>query len=155
MTQYLFRIEVPKKIPPFHSEALYPAEDLYPSEIGLPRIMRKRLRMEYGVITHCKVVIPPGHYGLTTLTINLGDVQIFPRTRGEYFTGDDMVFEWDEWFELDIYPYELIAIATNEDETYSHAFQISFTHQTFERAKILENIRNSIRKMVKIWKEII
>jgi hypothetical protein len=52
--------------------------------------------------------------------------QLWPVSREEDLHGDAFPIEWDEYEELFTPPYELVIKAWNEDDTYSHTFDISF-----------------------------
>jgi len=80
--------------------------------------------LEKAVVTRLFIQIPAGHHLLTGLRILYGDLQLWPRWSGTWFRGDNIVLDFEEFFELPDDPTTLRIQAYNEDDTFSHSFVV-------------------------------
>jgi len=85
----------------------------------------QRLPLDAGVIRKVVIQIPHGHAGLAHLRVFRGSSQVIPANEDEDLSGDGLILEFDEeWIPLLQPPYELLAEAWNEDDTYDHTFYL-------------------------------
>jgi len=105
MVVYVVKITIPKNTP-----------KTSPKEVTV--------ELEKAVITRLFIQIPPGHHALTGLRIMYGNLQLWPKEFDTWFTGDDIVLNFDEYFELPDDPTKLRIEGYNEDDTYDHSFII-------------------------------
>jgi len=106
MAIYVVKITIPKNTP-----------KISPKEVTI--------ELEKAVITRLFIQIPAGHHALTGLRIMYGNLQLFPKEFGMWFTGSDIVLNFDEYFELPENPTILRIEGYNEDDTYAHSFIIT------------------------------
>uniref|UniRef100_A0A6H1ZQ95 Uncharacterized protein n=1 Tax=viral metagenome TaxID=1070528 RepID=A0A6H1ZQ95_9ZZZZ len=105
---------------------------LYSYEIAVPITYTEAdpklttAKVSAGVITRVSFRPRPGHSGLLHCRVFYHEFQVFPINRGEDLHGDTFPIEWDEHIELGTQPYDLKIMAWNDDDTYSHTFDISF-----------------------------
>ena len=105
---------------------------LYSYEIAVPITCTEAApklttaRVSAGVITRVSFRPRPGHSGLCHCRVFYHEFQVFPINRDEDLHGDTFPIEWDEHIELTTTPYDLKVMAWNDDDTYSHTFDISF-----------------------------
>lgn len=80
----------------------------------------KVLPLMRGVVERFSLILPPGCYGLVGVQVFYHEFQIFPLTKGEWFTGDDVEVEFDEEVEIGERPYEIEVRGYNSDDYYEH-----------------------------------
>lgn len=85
------------------------------------------IKMSQGVITDVSFRPRPGHVGLLHAQVFYQEHMIIPSEDDEDLHGDTFPIEWTDWIELKTKPYELKVKAWNDDDTYAHTFDISFT----------------------------
>lgn len=85
-----------------------------------------KVQLSHGVITRVSFRPRPGHAALCHCRVFYHDTQIAPADRDQDLHGDTFPIEWDDFIEIFARPYELRIVAWNEDDTYSHTFDISF-----------------------------
>lgn len=85
------------------------------------------LNLSQGVITQVCFRPRPGHAALCHCRVFYRRHQIYPTNADSDFHGDTFPIESPEWFELDEDPAELTLVSWNDDDTYEHTFDISFT----------------------------
>jgi len=86
--------------------------------------LEQKLVIAKGIISKFMVRPRAGHAGLAHLLIIHHENQIAPSTRNMDLHGDSFPIDWDDYFECYQPPYELKLIGWNEDDTYSHAFDV-------------------------------
>lgn len=104
------------------------------------------LKLSYGVITKVQIVVPGGHKGLAHLVLKYHESQMYPLSRGENYHGDDISIVFEDMFPLYVAPYELKAVAWNDDDTFPHAFLVGINILRPEELS-LEVPRSSIEAM--------
>lgn len=104
--------------------SFFHAEILVPKNTQSETPQKSELEIQFGVIHRIQVVIPSGHGGLTGIHILQGLHQIAPTSGSEWFSGDDLVIEYDEFIEVESTPFSLSVEAYNTDDTYAHTFRI-------------------------------
>ncbi len=82
------------------------------------------LPIALGIITKIMVRPRPGHAGLAHLIIRHHEHQIAPSTEGMDFSGDSFPIDWEEYYESYQPEFELKLQGWNEDDTYSHTFDV-------------------------------
>ena len=82
------------------------------------------LKIAHGIITKIMVRPRPGHHALAHLVILHHEHQIAPSTENMDISGDAPAIDWEEYYESYQPPYELKLRGWNEDDTYSHAFDV-------------------------------
>lgn len=82
------------------------------------------LKIAHGIITKIMVRPRPGHAALAHMVILHHEHQIAPSTEGMDFSGDTFPIDWEEYYESYQPPYELKLKGWNEDDTYSHTFDV-------------------------------
>lgn len=87
----------------------------------------KKIPLSYGVITNCMFVIPPGHKEVTGLKLFYHEAQLYPLNRTEWYVGNDMNIEFEEYQPIVVEPYELKAKGYNTSTLYPHSFLIGIT----------------------------
>jgi len=103
---------------------------LFQAAITIPKNTTKAspvvqtLKIAHGIITKIIVMPRPGHAALAHLIILHHEHQIAPSTEGMDFSGDVHPIEWEEYYESYQPAYELKLKGWNEDDTYSHTFNV-------------------------------
>jgi len=69
----------------------------------------------------------PGHAGLCHCRVYYHEHQIYPVSRDQDLHGDTFPIEWNDQEEIFTAPYTLVVRSWNDDDTYEHAFDISFS----------------------------
>ncbi len=82
------------------------------------------LKIAHGIITKIMVRPRPGHVALAHCVILHHEHQIAPSTEGMDFSGDTFPIDWEEYYESYQPPYELKIKGWNDDDTYSHTFDV-------------------------------
>ena len=77
-----------------------------------------------GMIYVVKIYFPPGSSGLLHAQICDADFQIFPTTIGQSFSGDNLSLSFDETYDKNNPPYELIIKSWNIDTDYDHELSV-------------------------------
>ena len=85
---------------------------------------RETLLAVKGVIHRVIVYIPPGHLGLAGLRILHENTTIAPTNPDGWFRGDDVTFDYNEFYELRSFPALLEFEGYNLDDTYDHEFVV-------------------------------
>ncbi|MCK9598669.1 MAG: hypothetical protein M0R06_06485 [Sphaerochaeta sp.] len=105
----------------------------YTYEITVPANTAKRspredvVKLTAGVITRVSYRPRPGHAALCHCQVLYHEHQITPTNPDGELHGDTFPIESDEFLELDSIPYDLKIVSWNDDDTYDHTFDISFT----------------------------
>lgn len=82
------------------------------------------IEIQFGIIHRVHISVPSGHAGLTGIRILQGLHQIAPTSGSEWFQGDDMELDYNDFIEIDQTPFELTVEAYNTDDTYAHTFRV-------------------------------
>ncbi len=82
------------------------------------------LKIAHGIISKIMVRPRAGHQNLAHLAILHHEHQIAPSTEGMTLHGEFFPIDWEEYYESYQPPYELKIKGWNEDDTYSHTFDI-------------------------------
>jgi len=77
-----------------------------------------------GIISKIMIRPRPGHAGLAHLVIRHHEHQIAPSSPNMDFHGDTFPIDWEEFHESDQPPFELKLVGWNDDDTYSHTFDV-------------------------------
>jgi hypothetical protein len=83
-------------------------------------------KMSAGVIHDIKIEIPSGHAGLTGLAFYIGGHRLYPSSEGMWFSGDNRVIEFREWYKLNRVVNYVKVRGYNTDTQYSHKFFYEF-----------------------------
>ena len=85
---------------------------------------RTVLALARGRITRVMIEFPAGHVGLTHLYIRRGLFQVWPANPEVNFKSSNETILWDDDYDLTAAPFELVAYAWNEDDTYEHTITV-------------------------------
>jgi hypothetical protein len=80
--------------------------------------------IQSGVVHRVHISIPSGHAGLTGVRVLRGLHQVAPTSASEWFQGDDMELDYQEYIEIAEAPFELTIESFNLDDTYAHTFRV-------------------------------
>jgi len=80
----------------------------------------KYLEISPGVIHRVQVVFPTGCVGLVHVQVWYEEHQLYPSNPGGSFTGDGVLIEFRDFFEITQKPYRLKLVGWNLDDTYQH-----------------------------------
>ena len=104
----------------------YSVEIAVPANTTEASPVETRITVSHGVVTRAAFRPRPGHSGLCHARVFYHDHQLWPVSREEDLHGDTFPIEWPEYEELFIPPYELVVRSWNDDDTYSHTFDLDF-----------------------------
>jgi len=82
--------------------------------------------LSHGVITGVIFRPRPGHASLLHVRVFHRRHQLFPDNADDDLHGDTFPVQWREWYEMFEKPFTLTIFAWNDDDTYSHTFDIAF-----------------------------
>lgn len=82
------------------------------------------IEIQSGIVHRIHISIPSGHAGLTGVRVLRGLHQVAPTTGSEWFQGDDMELDYQEYIEVAEAPFELTIESYNADDTYAHTFRV-------------------------------
>uniref|UniRef100_A0A6M3XY73 Uncharacterized protein n=1 Tax=viral metagenome TaxID=1070528 RepID=A0A6M3XY73_9ZZZZ len=105
------------------------------------------LKIAHGIITKIMVRPRPGHHGLAHCVILHHEHQIAPSTEGMDFAGDTFPIDWEEYYECYQPPYELKIKGWNDDDTYSHTFDI-FVAILPRKAIVAPSVADTIKEIL-------
>jgi len=88
--------------------------------------VEQTIDLSHGVITRVIFRPRPGHASLLHVRVFHRRHQIFPENADDDLHGDADPVEWPEWYEMFESPFTLTIFAWNDDDTYSHTFDIAF-----------------------------
>ena len=102
----------------FQASITIPKNTIYSSPTTI------NLKIAHGIITKIMVRPRPGHAALAHLIILHHEHQIAPSTENMDLHGDAPPIDWEEYYESYQPPYELKLKGWNDDDTYSHTFDV-------------------------------
>ena len=91
-----------------------------PHDTSQANAITQTLTLHHGIIHNVTVYIPEGHAGLFHLQVFDSLHQLYPFVNGEDFHGDNIRFDFNDWYDLTKEPYTLIAKYWNDDDTFTH-----------------------------------
>lgn len=103
---------------------LFQATITIPKNTTVANPTEQTLTMARGIITKFMVRPRAGHADLAHLIILSHEHQIAPSTENMDLSGDAFPIDWEDYYECYQPPYELKLIGWNEDDTYSHSFDV-------------------------------
>jgi len=103
---------------------LFEAQIIIPKNTTSTNPSEVILKIAHGIITKIMVRPRPGHAALAHLVILHHEHQIAPSTEGMDLSGDTLPIDWEEYYESYQPPYELKLKGWNQDDTYSHTFDV-------------------------------
>ena len=83
-------------------------------------------KMWRGVVHNVLVYFPTGHKGLTHVKVDHGAIQLWPSYPNEWFSGDDVVYDFKEYLSLEHETNTFRVSCYNEDEAYDHKVFVAF-----------------------------
>ena len=86
--------------------------------------VEERIYLMHGVITKVIFRPRPGHASLLHCKVFHRRHQIFPSSGDDDLHGDTFPVEWEEWYEVPEKPFYLEIVSWNDDDTYSHTFDV-------------------------------
>lgn len=104
------------------------------------------LKIAHGIITEFKVRPRPGHAGLAHVVILYHEHQIVPSTQGMSLYGDSWPIDWGDYYECYQPPYVLKLKGWNDDDTFSHTFDI-FVAILPRKAIVATSIVDALKNM--------
>jgi hypothetical protein len=106
------------------------------------------LTVEGDIIDMVRIRFPPGPMGLLKVAVFYGNEQIFPAKPGTFFTGDNEVIQWDEYWPLPEGRTTIRVWAKNDDDTYEHSFYLvintKYNHELSE-----ERLAKAIARLIR------
>jgi len=102
--------------------------------------VRRKIRIDIGVIDRIEIRIPPGHLALARIRVKYGEVPILPVNPGAWIKGDNETIVDEPMLLIDQEPAELTLEGWNEDEIYSHEFVVRVRVVPEEEAKPYKTI---------------
>ena len=103
---------------------VYTATITTPANTTLDTPLITAVKAHRGVLYHFEVYFPPGPSGLVGVQIRVGNVQLYPVQREEYFIGDNTTIAFGDLYELKN-ETGIVAIHTyNVDTDYEHLVQV-------------------------------
>lgn len=122
---------------------------IYSGPLDCPAGEKKEYEVEIegDIITRVRLHFPPGPQGLLHVRFFQGIKQIFPQPEESYFSGDDEVIEWDEFYELAEHKSTIRVVLENEDDTYEHQVIVTLVVQDRQK-EVSERIASAIAKKI-------
>ena len=121
----------------------------YTKEITIPKntpesqALKIKLKVPKGVVHKVSISFPYGVAGLARVQIFRASTQVWPTTNGEYYTGNGVTIEFNEYYEVKEEPLYFTIKAWNLDDTYDHTITVRIF--MLEEDKI-----NTLRKLDEI-----
>ena len=103
---------------------LFQASITIPKNRTLSNPVEVMMPIANGIITKIMVRPRPGHHSLAHLIILHHEHQIAPSHGSMDLHGDAPPIDWEEYYESYTRPYSLKLQGWNEDDTYSHTFDV-------------------------------
>jgi len=101
-------------------------------------------QLSAGTLIRMALQFPGGLIGLAHVGLNVGLHQLYPTNPEGSFASSSETVEWEEEYELSEPPYQLVARAWNDDDTYDHTITVrvvirepAATKSLFEEIKSL------------------
>ena len=101
-----------------------------------------------GVINHVEIGFPPGCAGLAHLQINRSGTQIWPTNPQGSFNTDGYNILFDEHYEMFYEPYEVLLVAWNLDDTYSHTLEVRIGIEAIPEVHVRETAAELSRRLL-------
>lgn len=111
-----------------------------------PLILDKKLIK--GIVTNIKIIIPPGHVGLTGLSLYNSSRQIFPVSRNEWVRGNNIFIEERQNLLLISNDNIVSFYLYNKDDTYEHTFTVYLNMEDFEPVTIFDKINENVHDIL-------
>ena len=91
-----------------------------------PRTSPKKtpLHVTKGLVYKVEFYFPSGSAGLMGVAVFDGLFQVWPSTLDQFFTGDGVVFGFDDVYLKEVEPYQFDVHTYNEDDTYGHSVTV-------------------------------
>jgi len=122
---------------------------IYSGPLDCPANSTKEYEVEVegDIITRVRLHFPPGPQGLLHVRFFQGIKQIFPQPEEAYFSGDDEIIEWDEYYELAEHKSTIRVVLENKDDTYEHQVIVTLVVQDRQK-EVSERIASAIAKKI-------
>jgi len=118
---------------------------LIPANTAETAKQRTVLALARGRVTRVMVEFPAGHVGLTHLYIRRGLHQVWPANPEGNFKSSNETILWDDDYDLTAAPFQLVAYAWNEDDTYEHTITVRIV---LEPAKAQFNLVEEVKALL-------
>lgn len=102
---------------------VYEGDLTVPAGTAIAAPVTQAVQLTEGHLAKARILIPPGHSGLTGLRITWSGTQIFPYNTGTWLTSDDEILDWD--FDYDVTANGLALTGYNTD-IFPHTFYVRF-----------------------------
>ena len=103
---------------------LFQASIIIPANTTLINPTKQTLYIAKGIITKFMVRPRPGHAALAHLVIFHAAHPIAPSTESMDLHGDSYPIDWEDYYEFYQPPFQLTLVGWNDDDTYSHIFDV-------------------------------
>jgi len=94
------------------------------------------LQLASGTITRVEMQFPLGVSALANIQLNLGLWQIFPSNQDSAFATSNETIGWDEDYDLDQPPYQLVATSWNNDPNWDHTITVRIVMTPIDTTQI-------------------
>lgn len=101
---------------------------------------RRRVTLIPGRVHRVFAFFPPDSAGLLKAGVEHRGSKIWPSNPDGWLLGENLLWEWDESFDLTDDPPELVLVGYNEDDAYSHTVYFAFALLEPRRAGLLERM---------------
>lgn len=112
--------------------------------------LKKELELISGIITKIEIVFAPGCHRLVKTRLLRSTFQIWPRSGGEWYTGDGETIVLPEHYELVGKPLSLEFVGCSPLTAYSHTVTVRISIQSPEIASPLEIMRDFVSIVKKL-----
>jgi len=85
---------------------------------------RTILKLTKGLIYKVEIDFPSGSAGLAGVMVCDGSYQVWPSSKGEWFTGDSSNIVFEDMYIKETDPFEFVIYSYNTDDTYDHLINI-------------------------------
>lgn len=115
---------------------VYNVEQLFPFGAVESEYTQQRVVLGKGIVFRFELYFPPGSCGLTYVRISENDRQIYPVTPNTHFRGENIKFEFDDTYLVDIPPYTWTFEGYNLDDTYDHTIFLNIGFVSDENLRL-------------------
>jgi hypothetical protein len=107
-------------------------------------------KLQAGVITHVRVIIPEGVAGLASSYVRRGAHQLYPSNPDGAFTGDGFPIEWDEQYELADEPTTLQLFGYSPNARFPHTITWQFEVMDLDQAQAVQATPGLLRRIADV-----
>lgn len=104
---------------------LYTANITTPKNTAKTALQKTAIKVSKGLIYKVEFYFPAGSIGLMGVAVFDGLFQVWPSTVGEFLTGNDEKFVYEDIYLVDSGPREFKIHTYNDDDTFDHLVRVS------------------------------